>query len=644
MTKIIIFLVVCFFCTFFVFATTTNYQIAFIENIAVSPFWTNGWFYAFIIFIIAGVLVFHYILRTRFIKNQKQNFEKKINERTFEILAANKILKEHQHEIIGQNEEIKKQAEELFQQKQNLEKIIDERTKIIKENEINLQTLLDLANDKNNALLTIEEELRQNIDVLLSSQDAIREAKEQAEYASKAKTQFLANMSHEIRTPLNAIVGFTQILIKRAIKLDLPVSFKQQLENVRISGQNLTELINNILDLSKIEAGKMTLDIEPINFKQLFQTIYHVNKAKAAQKEINFSYDIASNIPSVIESDRTKMNQILLNLTSNAMKFTPSGKSIKITAEKSDEHLLIKVIDTGIGVAEDKKILIFRAFEQADNTITRHYGGTGLGLAITKKIVNLLKGEIWLESELGVGTTFFVKIPLVESQIHLLEDEDYDFTKVSFSKDNVILVAEDNEMNQTMIAELFNELGLEIHIANNGIEAIELTRELKPDLILMDMHMPEMDGMQATEKIREIDEFIDTPIVALSADAFTEHRLAAKTHGVSYYLAKPIDFKELILILEKHLKQNIVSENNRLIEKPLLTDDIKNSIDTEINNLLKIPTFNFKEIIRQISKLKYLYTGKENQNQIIFHKIEDAAYAGDYELLEKLFKEVVNEK
>jgi len=523
-------------------------------------------------------------------------------------------------EIKKKNDDLKIKAEDL----NNLNSQLEEQTQLLEEQKEQLNFLL-------------KETEAQNIELKI--------AKETAEAASKAKTEFLANMSHEIRTPLNAIVGFSQILIKRAIRHELPISFKQQLDNIKISGQNLSELINNILDLSKIEAGKMSLSLEPINLKQLFQSIYHIHKGKAAEKELNFSYDYDSKIPAVVETDRTKINQVLVNLTGNAIKFTPHGKSLKISVEKSDEYLIFKVIDTGIGIAEDKKQLVFEAFEQADNTVTRHYGGTGLGLAITKKIVNLLKGEIWFESVLGKGTTFFVKIPLIESRADVMEVDDYDFTNISFSNKNIILVAEDNEMNQTMIADLFKELKLEINFANNGIEAIERTKELKPNLILMDMHMPEMDGMQATEKIREIAEFKDIPIVALSADAFSEQQKLAISRGLSYYVTKPVDFRQLIPILEKHLILNETQEiENQQNSKTEITDEIKNKIGVEIKNLIQIPAFNFKEITQKVSKIMELYKGFHNPNQNLLNKIENAAFDGNDEQIEIYLNELNNAK
>lgn len=225
----------------------------------------------------------------------------------------------------------------------------------------------------------------------------------------------LANISHEIRSPLNAISGFGQILTNKSKKMNMPLEFVQFLDKKNLSSQNLSELINNILDLSKIDAGKMKLSCEPLNLKQLFQGIYHINKVNTHKKGLNFSYTFDNKLSRTIEVDRTKINQILMNLASNAIKFTPKGKKVTLKAIKDQEFILFQITDQGIGIAKDRLKAIFNTFEQADNTISRRFGGTGLGLAITKKMVELMNGKISVESEEGKGSIFTVKIPLKET-------------------------------------------------------------------------------------------------------------------------------------------------------------------------------------------------------------------------------------
>ncbi|MCP4362778.1 MAG: hypothetical protein GY796_32635, partial [Chloroflexi bacterium] len=254
--------------------------------------------------------------------------------------------------------------------------------------------------------------------------------------SNQAKSEFLANMSHELRTPLNAIVGFAQILSLKSREVSLPGEFRQFIDNIKLSGQALSELVNNVLDLSKIEAGKMSLSEEDINLKLLVQGIYHINKAQALTKEIDFSYHLASDLPTMIRSDRTKLNQILMNLVGNALKFTPEGKKVQLKAMIDGDATLFQVADEGIGIPQQRHASIFEAFEQADAGITRRFGGTGLGLVITKTMVDLLGGEIRVESSPGEGSVFTVTVPLTESMASSVEQETIDLNQLNFTKDN----------------------------------------------------------------------------------------------------------------------------------------------------------------------------------------------------------------
>lgn len=436
------------------------------------------------------------------------------------ILAKNKV--DRSVEITGQLESANN---ELEKHKNKLESIVQVRT----------------------------EELQNHIELLKIIQADMQVAKEEAEKANEAKSQFLANMSHEIRSPLNAILGFSQIMSMNTIGRDVDPEFKQYLDNIKLSGQNLLELINNILDLSKIEAGKVNLSIETVHIKQLFKGIYQINKVKAEEKQIEFSYDISSNVPDFIESDRTKLNQILMNLVTNAIKFTPPTKRVTMNLSMDGRDLVMNVIDTGVGIEQERITQIFEPFVQADNSITRRFGGTGLGLTITKKMTQVLNGTINVYSIPGVGSTFSVKLPLRNLPLSNEVTAEQSEPIPAQLKKSTVLIVEDNELNQQLLVTFLKQVGLQTVQAYNGKEGIEKAMEHRPALIIMDIHMPVMDGLECTKILRSIPEFKQTPIICLTADAFTNQQKKAFAVGVNEYLTKPVDLDALLAAITKYI-------------------------------------------------------------------------------------------
>lgn len=388
----------------------------------------------------------------------------------------------------------------------------------------------------------------------------IIESKEKAEIANVKKSEFLANMSHEIRTPMNGIVGVAELL-----KETKPNEVQRNYVDILLtSSHTLLDIINDILDFSKIEAGHFELDPTKFDLKSLIQQQANEYSIRAKQQELFFDCNIDPAVPQEIEADSVRLKQVINNLIGNALKFTHRGYvelNIKLLENETGNQLQFEVKDTGIGIAKDKLDSIFDKFQQADGSTARQYGGTGLGLAISKKIVELMGGKLQVTSEVDLGSSFYFSIPIdtpstaiggiVQSSPNLVEFPASSGTQMKklspkYKTGLKVLVVEDTRVNQQVIQVMLNLLGLEVDIANNGVEALEYCQQNEVDAILMDCHMPVMDGYEATQKIRQLEGWAAyVPIIAVTANVIKEDRERCFEIGMNGFLSKPVKPKEI---------------------------------------------------------------------------------------------------
>ena len=449
--------------------------------------------------------------------------------------------------------------------------------------------------------------------------DALKLAKEQAESANRAKSEFLANMSHEIRTPMNAVIGFAEIL-------DGMISNEQQkhyLKSIKAGGKNLLRLINDILDLSKIEAGKMEIVYEAVDLQTILNEVTQIFSLKINEKGLRFIQNFDKKIPPYLQLDEIRLRQILFNIIGNAVKFTEEGH-IKLSVnvvEKSEINqtisLTIDIEDTGIGIPKESQETIFIAFRQQENQNTKKYGGTGLGLSITKRLVSMMGGEITLESREGIGSTFTISF----KEIKIAEKSNLHDKKSSFKAESIkfkkakVLIVDDVESNRQLIRGFCQDTDLAFYDAENGKDAIEVTEKIAPALILMDIRMPIMNGYIAAEILKTNPKFAKIPIIALTASAMPSDKVKILEGGFDGYLLKPTQknalFYEMSRFLEvenvgagKKTEPEKTTENQQLLLNYNSYENISNAINILKNQLYEKWEKTYKS--NRINDIKFL--------------------------------------
>jgi signal transduction histidine kinase/DNA-binding LytR/AlgR family response regulator len=471
------------------------------------------------------------------------------------------------------------------------------------------ENLLKHQAELNRANESLEDKVRARTTALELLNEELKEAKIIAEKANAVKSEFLANMSHEIRTPMNAVIGMSELALSTA----LTDQQKEYLSIVKTSSHSLLNLINDILDFSKIEAGMMAFEAIPFDLRETVENVSGMFIVKSREKKLKFTVEIAQDVPLNLVADQLRIRQVLVNLVSNAFKFTEKGEivlSITLKARREESaEIVFCVRDSGLGIDENALTSLFTPFSQEDSSVTRKFGGTGLGLSICKKIVTMMGGDIWVESKKGEGSSFYftVKVAIDKQKKpfrafpHGKSGKNV-FAPGSFAGLKILLV-EDNDVNLMIAREMLVLSGIEVDTAGNGVEAIQKIQGKKYDAVLMDIQMPVMDGVEAVKRIRRIPGHSSLPVIAMTANALHGDREKCLLAGMNDYLSKPINSRKLFNALKVNIKKPDDSGEKSGIQRVAKKNDVPGINIQEGLNRLGIPYSSYLKMLQKYGEV-----------------------------------------